>query len=355
MSAHVDVQVDELAFEIANSLFTGDDVTQPDEVRFLRGVAKVVQLITSRDSPHPPSGPSVFILNPGVEVDLSDYRQHRFIDKGKTPIDGRIWVTSPVVKSAHAREHVGIGIDALLDHVGADPLLVGQPCVAYAPEVDISTVHFFPDGVANPNSRIDVVIRDAAVTVEDVVAIIDRLHDRQLKTPDGQGKIGKLWKDARAGVPVAQVEETFQMYVETALNVQLYNCKIRREQGTVAGRLDLEVEQRDSITGALIRPVIIELKVVRSLNSKRNAQSPSSQRTWIEEGVDQAASYAEERDATEALLCCFDMRKEPDPSECLAHVREVAGQLGVHLRAWPIYCTAKSFRRSRRPHAADGG
>jgi hypothetical protein len=121
----------------------------------------------------------------------------------------------------------------------------------------------------------------------------------------------------------------------------------------MSGRLDLEIEEPLMQAGEFVRHAILELKVLRSFGSTGSSVSKTEIRKIVKEGVEQAASYREERDAHASALCCFDMRTKSTRKKCFHGIQASAKKRDVKLRVWPIFASAKEFRertsRDRRP------
>jgi hypothetical protein len=330
----------------------GDDVDQPEPVRFLRGVARVVR---KRVGLTPPGdAPSVFLLMPSVpDALVGTVDVHPMLDNGLTDVEGQLWfVGAPVV---HGRSAPLAGSDAEIWQTVRDLGLAGVPAVVYDPRPSPPEVRYYPEGLQAADTcavtRVEAV---SSVTLDEIFAVIDRIHLRQLVTPDAQPETGKLWADVDRGYPVAKAELTIQMYLETALNAGFPTCTVRREQTQTVGRLDLELEQADpQQPGSFIRHAVLELKVLRSRNSTGKATSAAQTARWVDEGVDQAYAYRLERAARASALCCFDMRA--DHSDPFGSVVDRAAKLQVALRAWPLYSTAKQLRAVLAASAPAGG
>ncbi|MEX2291790.1 MAG: hypothetical protein WD794_15875 [Mycobacteriales bacterium] len=299
--------------------------------------------------------PSVFLLMPTAPDELAPMSAvHPMLDNGRTDVEGQLWfVGPPVVRGVAAPLSVDSD-DAIWQQV--EELGLGAvPAVLYDPRCSPPTVRFYPNGLADAdNCRTTEIAGTAGVTLDAVFECIDHLHLTELVTPDAQSELGRLWRDPGKGWPVPQAELTVQMHLRTALNAWFPTCTIRPEQSQVSGRLDLEVEERDeSRPAGFVRHAVLELKVLRSRNSTGASTSAAQTEKWVEEGVEQAFAYRSERDALASALCCFDMRAQHD--DPFGAVSEKAATLQVALRAWPLFPSAKKWRKWLTVHRLDVG
>ena len=66
--------------------------------------------------------------------------------------------------------------------------------------------------------------------------------------------------------------------------------------------------------------------------------------TWIDEGVDQAYAYREERGTLQSALCCFDMRHSHADVSGFEEIAEKASRLGVTIRRWYLFASAEGLQ-----------
>ena len=123
------------------------------------------------------------------------------------------------------------------------------------------------------------------------------------------------------------------------------DCVAIPEAPTTAGRADLLVKRGNEAGG-----VLLELKVLRSRGYNLDAKkatpyTPAEIDTHVVDGIDQAADYRDELRATDAFLCCYDMR---DTDEDLAEqICLLAETRLVRLRRYYIQRAALTMRRNR--------
>lgn len=335
---------------------TGNDASQPAYVRFVRGVARVLMARVDQAGSLG-SEPAVFLLHPTLPpvIEKGQARRHRMIDNGRTPLAGRLWLVGPVVASGWSAPLSFDQDDDIFKQVADDYELGAVPAVIHDPRTSPGELRFFQRGLDEPDDRVIVPLPGAPVTLEDVTKVIDRVHATKLVTPDAQSETAKLWEKPTKYFPIERAELTVQMYLETALFVAFPHCAIRREQPQISGRLDLEIEGADPFDPQkFVRYVLLELKVLRSFGSGGIPVTRNQVDKWIEEGVDQASEYALERGARATALCCFDMRRENAGEACFAHVIDKARQLGVGLRVWYLFASAKAYRADRAGTGGEG-
>jgi hypothetical protein len=321
----------------------GDDVNQPPEVRFLRGVARVVRKRVRVSTPAADAAPSVFLLMPAVPAGLvAETQVHPMLDNGLTEVEGQLWFVGQTV--ARGVSTPLPGSDAEIWQTVQDLGLDGVTAIVYDPRPSPPQVRYYPQGLRQDDLvQVTPVQPMSTVSLDNIFQIIDRVHAQQLVTPDAQAERGKLWRSTTKAHPVKQAELTIQMYLETALNIGFPMCTVRREQTQVVGRLDLELEEADPFhPESFVRHAVLELKVLRSRNSSGTSTSAAETARWVAEGVEQAYAYRTEREALASALCCFDMRAdEADPFSAVA---KRAAELEVVLRCWRLYATAKKYR-----------
>ena len=266
------------------------------------------------------------------------------LSNGLTPLGSHIWFVGPAVNLGH-----GLAIPKWEDDevfAAASRMSVGtSPTILFEPRTDSPEARFYPNGLDAPDDFHYLRLGGTIITMDDVLAVVDRVHITQLITPGAQSKAGKLWKSASKFWAAEDAEDTVQLYLRAGLAAAFPSCIIRGEQSQVSGRLDLEVEEpSDTDRSVVVRHAILELKVLRSFGSGGAPVSDKSVKTWISEGVDQAEEYRLERGSRASALCCFDMRSTVTGERCFAHVLQAAINANVTLRVWHLFSSAKAYR-----------
>lgn len=335
---------EELAKTLSENFGAGDDAGIPPPVRFLRGVAKVVRKRALGVPPGPSAAPSVFLFTAVAPPPFKDAAVFRpMLNNGLTDVEGQLWFVGGTVASGWGAA-LGTADDAEIWARVIDTGLGDVPAVVYDPRCSPPELRYYSHGLSDADDcRTTQVTATAGVTLDRIFEAIDHLHRDQLITPDGQSEAGRLWADPNTARPIKEAERTVQMHVRTQLAAWFRTCTIRPEQHQVSGRLDLEIEEVDATaSGGFVRHAVLELKVLRSKNSKGNDTPPSATAKWVADGVEQAHAYRKERKALATALCCFDMRAQHD--DPFADVAEKAVALKVELRVWPLFSTAKKYR-----------
>ena len=328
----------------------GDDHSEGPEVRFLRAVSRLVrnrltELGVNTDTS---AQPAVFLLHPAVPDSLTDrVVKHPMLDNGQSVLGGHMWFVSQAANVGNCYPYDPC-TDVDLFSLVVDELKLGTvPAVVYDPRVAEPTVRFYRDGLGDPEACDVLPLNNPVVGVDEVFAVIARVHETVLVTPNAQGPKSKLWAKATAGWAVQDAELLIQMHLITALNSKFTDCTIRSEQHQVSGRLDIEIEGVLP-SGGIQRHVVLELKVLRALGETGRSYSGRAIGKWIDEGVDQAYSYAAERLARESALCCFDMRPSFSDKGCYTpSIVKKASQLNVRLGSWFLFSTLKDYRASK--------
>ncbi len=293
------------------------------------------------------TSPAVFLLLPQTPTNLtSSVTRHPMLDNGLTAVEGRLWFVGPLVNHGSSVSIESLSDADLFDDV-TDTLGLGDvPAVILDPRLSTPALRHYPAGLDRLEDC-SVLPAGGGMMLDAVFTWIDRVHETKLVTPDAQSSPGRLWEDAAKHWPVKLAEVTVQMYIVTALNIAFPWCRIIDEQPGISGRTDVEIEEIDYTSGQVIRHALIELKVLRDFGSTGISKSHAENLVWIEEGVEQAAAYAQERGTREYGLCCFDMRVAYTGQECFRHVIKKALALNVVLRSWHLFASAKEYRSFR--------
>lgn len=329
-----------------NHLGVGADKDQPDEVRFLRGVRRVVQKRLLTDDSD--EVPCVFTLHTAGELPPGAERVG-MIDYGDKPLGGRVWCVGPNLGFARAVTHpCGMDDGALfefLEEIGRADV----PAVVYLPASSKDTVRFYPSGVVEEDTFEILSVVERPVSLEDVLEALDRLYENQLVTPIAQSTGVRLWSDPDRFRPVSNAELIAQSYVATALWARFFHCRVAVEGNQTSGRFDVAILGRDLSATDFAQKcyVVLELKVLRSYGVRGGVKTDKNNRDWISSGVDQAHSYAQDMHADAKALCCFDMRESDTGEVCFAHVAARAAGLGVSLKRWYLYGRLADYRAQR--------
>jgi hypothetical protein len=230
------------------------------------------------------------------------------------------------------------------DHFGQ----ASTPAIVFDPRTQVPEARFYVQGLAQPDNYEPISIRTEDVTLERVLSIVELIYRNQLVTPAIHSKVAKLWHSSRNSRPSKTAEAKIQLYLKAGLQGAFPTCVVRDEQIMPEGRLDIEIEQADALDPATVtRHAVLELKVLRSVTQGGTTVSDSTTADWIGSGVEQAAAYRTSKHFLWCALFCFDMRTSNVGQACFDHVREIAVQLGVAVRCWYLYVSAREYQRAR--------
>ncbi|MFI6788876.1 hypothetical protein ACIBG4_16265 [Nonomuraea sp. NPDC050383] len=331
-------------------LGVGSDADFPDDVRFLVGVAQLLRKRIDRgELQQGQRRPAVFCLHPQPK-DITEGRATKYLpmlDNGIEPISGHVWFVNKAANDGLSIEIKAEDSDASIFTLIIDELNAGNvPTVVFETRTPMPEARYYPEGLAHRSNFRLVKIAGEPISLEEIFEVIDRLYEQQLCTPDVQGKAGKLWENPDQHLPITDAEDRIQVVLRSGLTGSFPTCYVRAEQPQASGRLDIEIEESSPGNRSIVtRHAILELKVLRSRRST-GAQVPDGEtKRWIHDGVEQAASYRDERGARLAALCCFDMRINPTPDTCFEHVQEVALRLKVECRSWRLFASSKAYRQ----------
>lgn len=289
---------------------------------------------------------AIFLLQPAAPAGLVTAREPMLGDGG-VEVSGKIWFVGTTAQSGRAVVPPSEADGDMFDFV--ESLGLGEtPAAVFNPNVATPTVRLYRRGLQHADDVETVEIAERETTLDDIKRVIDRTNDQNLCTPDAHVPgAPSVWHDADRLHAAQNAEAVVQSHVKTALSVALFNCDIRHEQSTRAGRVDLEVVQQLA-DGSSVIPAEIEIKVLRERNVRGKTWSAAKIQAWIRRGVRQAAGYRDERRARAGMLCCFDMRAtDHGDAVVFAPVRAFADTLRVELHRSYLYNSAERYRTAR--------
>lgn len=330
----------------------GSDADLDELDRFRAGVSRLVgkRRVILYDSGNGTEGQSeklsVFVLAPsGAPAPMGDRcKRSPMLDRGLEQIEGRIWFVSHVVSVGSWLEADFADEDALFKFVTVDLMSGGIPTVLYDPRRPVPELRFYPNGLADVENYEVLNVAFTSISVATIFEKIDLLHEKGLVAPSAFSGVS-VWRNASRGMPVNNAEVVLGALLTTGLQQAFPTCTVRTEQTGPTGRLDIEIEEPVfSKPGVFVRHAILELKVIRGFNSQGNAVTDSAVKRHIRDGINQAAAYCSDRGAGLAALCCFDLRREYSGQGCFSSVQVHARSVGVHLRSWHLFWSAKDYR-----------
>ena len=330
----------------------GGDADFSEEIRFVTGVVQLLRRRMTEAEESDDSDIAIFVLKPSPPDSIPNALRVPMLDNGRTMVNGRLWFTAAPVVSAHYVElPQGFNDDERFAYVADNLDLGSQPTLIFDPRTKSPQLRWYPEGLGQPNN-VEFMPLAGNVDPEDVFNAIDQLYRECFVTPSGLPQGVNLWRNANGYWPQENAEALIQSHLKAGIVLRFPYCKVRHEQPQQAGRSDLEIGQPDPFDRSVVtQHAVIELKVLRSFGSTGLTVSDSQTKEWIQEGVQQAAAYRDEKSARWSALCCFDMRRhDAGDNECFAHVQGLATTLDVMLRRWFLYASSAAYRRRSTNH-----
>jgi hypothetical protein len=341
---------DVLDYTLASSYGVGADAGLPDQVRFLVGAVRAIRSRLRESAEAPESMPTLFLLAKKSDVSPppAEFRTVHLMDQGRTTLASHVWFVNAPVLRGDGLQISEWDSESLITDIAATWGAGHVPAVFFDPTTERPQIRFYPGGLQDTDNCDVRFIDDRRVRMDEILAIVDAIHDRFLRTATGQSRSVKLWENPDKHIPKREAEDLVQHHLRVGLTGALPHCIVREEQPSPVGRLDLKIEDRSPRTdGGIVPHAILELKVIRSFSSGGTSIAPGWNAAWIACGVRQADSYRREWSALAAALCCFDMRVKPVGDAMFTDaVRKEASSLEVQLRAWDMYPSPAAGREA---------
>lgn len=209
------------------------------------------------------------------------------------------------------------------------------------------SVRIYPQGMADPHACVVRTITGVDVSLDYIKALLDKLHTSLLITPVASDSPSDLWEDRTRAHPINEAERGIQKILFIAFQT-LYAfgyLKVEQEHVAALGRCDFILKEQDPIDPSIwTNHAILELKVVKSFTHTGSKVADASNQKAVSDGLDQARDYRSTFHCAMAALCCFDMRKLPDPEQAVQHEVERAESESIALWSWPIHHITKNAR-----------
>jgi hypothetical protein len=341
---------EELLIIAANFPGVGSDADLPDVDRFRAGVSRLTSKAVSSGGVPTDSGEelAVFVLMPAGPPPAScETKRVPMLDRAREPLLGRVWFVTHLV-TAGSWTSIDFSDDDDYFRFVTDELDLGNtPAIVFDPRGAEPQLRFYPAGLASIENVEALVLANQPISLEHIFTKIDLVHANQLVTPGANPRANRLWADSRRGIAAKNTEDSISALLAAGLQTAFPTCRVYVEQPLPTGRLDIEIEERLSTPGVFLRHAVLELKVLRGLNPNGTNVSLARTEKWISDGVDQAASYRDDRGALSAALCCFDMRSLVSGQACFAKISPTADSLQVELRSWHLFNSSAAYRRHR--------
>ena len=265
-----------------------------------------------------------------------------------TPLLGNLFFSNPDATAGHSIE-MPTNANAMLEWL-ADQGLGDYPIVTvYRQAQEMVTRR---DGIGNLANYETIRDQEPTATLPELMDALKFFHRRHVLTPttcpDG------VWEKDRAAryIPGERPERSIQADLELALNFWFRGViKAESEDTTSIGRIDVRLLKSAPDTG-LAYWIILELKVMKSFTNAPAGGTPSrvgdsTNIDAIVNGVRQAASYRENREAEEGLLEIYDLRR--DKRNDLREDEKVLTTLSEYtppprIDVWPVFGQSRDAR-----------
>jgi hypothetical protein len=198
-------------------------------------------------------------------------------------------------------------------------------------------------GVSGPTVPCHLMAFDGSLTVPNLDNLMTGLYNTELKYPE---TIPHLWRKKEKFIPIFQAEKLYQglLYIHLKGNTQ-GTCIVVREDQTNAGRTDLTLTSLSPLT-----TFVLEMKVLKSFYYHPEGKpvkkfSQKENEEWAGSDINQVCDYRTVRQAKEAFLLLYDMRKKHAP---LTKVSARCATTSVNFRKYDIFnATARDVRAAR--------
>lgn len=337
----------------------GQDVDMPEDLRFVRGVARLAMKRFKVKNESASDAPIVFILHPqGLDdppPDRTSSGRIPMLDEGRYEISNRIWFVNHTVNEGIALELGPDDDDVEIFRMLRDDLqLGGFPAAVIETRDGSFNARFYPRGLADSTSCQVADLNQQSISLVDVQSALDDIYQATLCTPDAQGHVVTTWEDADSLLPVGEPELTVQALLRVGLVGRFIGFDIWAEQPDPSGRFDLLIVQSDLFDRSTVtRHVLLELKVLKDKASTGGTVRPSVNRKAIRKGVKQAAVYRDQHSVRSAALCCYDMRATVHGDAAFEEVGAKAAKKSVELWIWHLFASAEAFRNHHYGPIAD--
>ena len=334
----------------------GSDTDLPEALRFLIAVRRMV-LDRERESDVEFDRPAAMVLVAAefFESPPAGLVRRPFLNSGHYRLTGQVHYLGAAA-TGHSRDYAGDD-GALVDALIADRA-DSLPTVIYLPKAGgRSKLSWYPTGTGNSTNVHVLPVAIEEPTVERITLAIEGVYQGELKTPDGVPPEATLWEKATQGWASDKAEARVQRAVKIGLNARFPQCRIRTEQADKDGRTDIEVVGDFGVApNATVNFAVLEMKVLREKGSGGASYTLKGLQSHMQDGVNQAYSYATDRNFRDRMLCCFDMRAtNTGPDVVFSTIKDGADALGVRLGYWFLYRSSEHYRECKVAAKLTGG
>lgn len=322
------------------------DASEP--ARFWHSAIKIIKKRKQISPSTLVESPTVFIMAP-LPDDITDAEQQPAFDRGRIEIAGKAWFGSKGLASAAALP-IPLGSDADLFDCVVNKWHRGDAPALYFHGID-QEARIYPKGMMHPAECEIVSLDGTHLTLDTIHRIMDAMHVELLETPSASDLQRSLWANKSKWWPVNESEKGIQGILHVALksHTLFTPLKVDQEHSSRMGRCDFILKEQDAADPtSWVHHAILELKVVKSFTHTGSPVGESTNIKAVSDGLDQARDYRVAHSCRLAALCCYDMRKKPDPAGAIAHEASRAEEDELGLWSWPIYNTVKALRTQNR-------
>ncbi|HSD16068.1 MAG TPA: hypothetical protein VLC71_02255 [Thermomonas sp.] len=328
---------------------SGYNQDAPEFARFCHAAAKIIRKRRQLSPDTLRTAPTVFLMAPVPSlVEVAEH--HPMFDRARAELAGKVWFGAKGLSSAAALSlPKGTDVD-LFNCIVTDWSLGNAPAI-YFDSDDGFAIRIYPKGMGCPDECELVSLDGATLTLDNIHFVLDAMHRELLETPSASDLQRDLWAAQGKWWPINESEKGIQKILHVALKSHLLfsSLKIDQEHSSLMGRCDFILKEQDSIDPTIwTHHAILELKVVKKFTHTGSEVSDSANKTAVSDGLDQARDYRKALSCRLAALCCYDMRKKPDPNGVIEHEKSRAEDEGIGLWAWPIYNKVKAVRARNR-------
>ncbi len=267
-----------------------------------------------------------------------------FRDAPASNIGGAIYVCDYALKKVCRLRGDFPDANAIVATVKANGL-TNVPSVLFDPEAGTLIISY--KGAASRDAIFQLHGLDAALTVANIDRILQSLYDSSLRYPTD---FPHMWRNAAAFVPIFYAEKFFQSLVFLQLKaVTQKTCVVVKEDHTNAGRTDITIYSYNPQC-----TFVLEFKVLKTFEYEPAGRptrpwSLADNCDWAIKGVEQLIGYKTARDASEAFLILYDLRKT---GTALKRVIVRCTKEAIKLRKYFIYnATPASLRKKKAKRA----
>ena len=160
--------------------------------------------------------------------------------------NSRIWFVNEVVRTGHYIEDISDDDALLFDTICTQIGLGDSPTIVFDPRLAHPEIRFYPDGLSIEDKCIVHAISDTEVSPDTINRVVERIYESSFITPDAEVPgASSVWQNSRRCWPSRNAEARIQAHLKTGLYAHFFDCDVRHEQPSKAGRLDLEIERPD--------------------------------------------------------------------------------------------------------------